>query len=79
MGSSSSLMSGGISIFAELVDNKEMVENQYEIIKGKYPEEYNEIMLVLPDENSISDLLLYGIGLSDQGEFEYMIGKIIDG
>ena len=79
MGSSSSLMSGGISIFAELVDNKEMVENQYEIIKGKYPEEYNEIMLVLPDENSISDLLLYGIGLRDQGELEDMIGKIIDG
>ena len=62
MGSSSSLMSGGITIFAELIDNQEMVEEQYDIIKGRFPKEYNEIILVLPEENTISDMLLYGVG-----------------
>ncbi len=79
MGSSSSLMSGGITIFSELVDNQEMVDEQYEIIKGKFPKEYNEIMLVLPDDNKISDMLLYGIALRDQDELKDMIGKIVDG
>ena len=79
MGSSSNLMTGGISIFSEMVDNKEMLENQYEILQGKLPEKYNEIMLILPEKNSISDMLLYGIGLRDLEELEDMIAKIIDG
>ena len=79
MGSSSSLMSGGITIFSELVDDEEMVEEQFDIIKGRFPKEYDEIMLVLPDDNKISDMLLYGVGLRDQDELKDMIGKIVDG
>ena len=36
-------------------------------------------MLVLPDEHTISDMLLYGVGLRDQDELEDMIGKIVEG
>ena len=79
MGSSSSLMTGGITIFSELVDNDEMVEEQFDIITGRFPKEYNEIVLVLPEENTISDMLLYGVGLRDQDELKDMIGKIVDG
>lgn len=79
MGSSSSLMTGAVSIFAELVDDEEMVNEQYEIIEGEFPKEYNEIMLVLPEDDKISDMLLYGIGLRDLDELEDMIGKIVDG
>ena len=80
MGSSSSLMStAGLSIFSELVDNQEMLEDQYEIIQGKWPEKYNEVMLILPEKNGISDLLLYGLGLRDLDELEDMIAKIVDG
>ena len=70
MGSSSNLMTGGISIFSELVDNKEMLENQYEILQGKLPEKYNEIMIILPEKNAVSDMLLYAIGLRDLDELE---------
>ena len=80
MGSSSNfMMTGGISIFSELIDDQEMLEAQYEMIQGKWPEKYNEIMLILPEENTISDMLLYGIGLRDLDELEDMITKIIDG
>lgn len=79
MGSSSSLVVGGMSIYSEIIDNDKMVNDQYEIIEGKFPKEYNEIMLVLPDDNKISDLLLYGIGLRDIDELEDMIGKIFKG
>ena len=79
MGSSSSLMTGGISIFAELINDDEIANERYEVIAGKMPKEYNEIMLCIPDDNEISDLLLYGLGLRDLSELEDMIGKIVDG
>ena len=80
MGSSSSLLTtGGFSVFSELIEEPEMLESQYEIIQGKFPEKYNEIMLILPEENSVSDMLLYAIGLRDLDELEDMIAKIIDG
>jgi len=80
MGSSSNIMSAGaMSVFSELLDNRDMLEDQYKIIQGKWPEEYNEVILILPDENSISDMLLYGLGLRDLDELEKMIGKIIAG
>ena len=80
MGGSTNLMSTGmVSIFSELVDNQEMIEEQYKLLEGKWPENYNEVMLILPDENEISDLLLYGLGLRDLEELEDMIAKIVDG
>ena len=80
MGSSSSLMpSSGMSVFSELVDNKKMLDEQYEVIKGKLPEKYDEVILILPEKNKISDLLLYCLGLRDFAELEDMISKMIDG
>ena len=80
MGSSSNLMaSSGMSVFSELVDNKTMLEEQYKLIKGKLPEKYDEVILILPEENKISDLLLYCLGLRDFDELEDMIAKMVDG
>ena len=80
MGSSSSLMSSsGMSVFSELVNNKTMLDEQYEVIKGKLPEKYDEVILILPEKNKISDLLLYCLGLRDFAELEDMIAKMIDG
>ena len=79
MGSSSNMMTGAITIYAELVQDQDMVNDQYKIIEGKFPTEYNEIMLVVPNENTISDMLLYGIGLRDLEDMEDMIMKIMDG
>ena len=80
MGSSSSLMTtSGVSIFNELVDDQEMLETQYELIQGRWPENYNEIILILPAKGKISDMLLYGIGLRDLDELESMIAKIVSG
>ena len=63
MGNSSTLMTTSMSIFSELPESTEMVNEQYELLEGKFPEKYNEIVLVLPDENKISDLMLYSLGL----------------
>ena len=66
------------SLFAELPDNEEMIQNEYKLIEGKYPTNYDEIMLILPNEKEISDLLLYSVGLKNQDEFNDMFKKIMN-
>ena len=79
MGNSSTLMTTSMSIFSELPESTEMVNEQYELLEGKFPEKYNEIVLVLPDENKISDLMLYSLGLRNQDELQDLLTKIMSG
>ena len=79
MGNSSTLMKTSMSIFSELPESTEMVNEQYELLEGKFPEKYNEIVLVLPDENKISDLMLYSLGLRNQDELQDLLTKIMSG
>ena len=69
----------GMSIFQELPPSEKMMKDSYTIIKGKYPTEYNEMIIVLPDEDYISDILLYSLGLKDTTNVDNMISKIMAG
>jgi len=66
-------------IFNELLEDKETIQSQYDVVAGKYPENSNEVILILPDPNGISDMLLYGLGLRDIKELEDMIAKMMAG
>ena len=55
------------------------MNEQFEIIEGEFPKEYNEIALVIPTEKTISDFLLYGLGLKDQQELEDSLSKLMEG
>ena len=79
IGSSSSIIGSSMSIFTELPEDSKMVEEEYEIIEGKYPQAYDEVVIVLPSENTISDLLLYGLGLRDLNELEDLISQVMAG
>ncbi len=82
MGGSSmmSSMSGmSTAIFNEMIDNQESLEQQYKVLEGRWPKAYNELLLVLPEENGMSDLLVYGMGLRDDQELMDMISKIMAG
>ena len=74
-----STMGVSMSVFNEMVNSKEMLESQYKMLQGRWPENYDEVILILPEENSISDLLLYSLGLRDSKELENMISKIMEG
>ena len=79
MTSMSSSMGVSTSIFNQIIDSREMLESQYNVIEGRWPENYDEVIIILPDENSISDLLLYSLGLRDDKELEDMMAKIMKG
>ena len=79
--SSTSMMMPGMSsaIFSEMLDDRETLEEQYDVLAGKWPEKYDEMILVLPEPNGMSDMLVYGMGLRDDQEFLDMIAKIMAG
>ena len=63
-------MSSGIAIFNELTTNKKLLNSQYDIISGKMPESYDEMVLIVDENNEIVDYVLYAIGLKDQKEIQ---------
>ena len=65
--------------FQELTNNKDLLEDQYDLLYGKYPEEYNEVVLVLDKNNQISDYALYSLGILDQNELKETFKKIMIG
>ncbi|MCI8640910.1 MAG: ABC transporter ATP-binding protein/permease [Clostridia bacterium] len=67
MGSS---MMTNTDIWMEMLDNQELLENQYDLIKGTWPKEYNEVVLVLKEDGTIDDYTLYSLGLKDQSELK---------
>ncbi|MBQ8043011.1 MAG: ABC transporter ATP-binding protein/permease [Clostridia bacterium] len=74
-----SMASSNVSVFTEMIDDESMLLSQYKMLKGRWPKEYNEVILMLPSENEVSDLLLYSLGLRDAEELEDMITAIMEG
>ncbi len=72
-------MSAYASIYSQMIDNTKLLNESYEILKGKWPEKYDEMVIVLSDRNSISDLLVYSLGLRDTEELSMMVSKIMQG
>ncbi len=67
------------SVYSEMVDNTSDIENQYEVLSGRYPKNYDEAIIVLSSKNEISDLLLYSLGLRDNDELTKMVTSIMNG
>ena len=65
--------------FQEMIDDPELLNNQYDVIAGHWPEKYNELVLVLFNKDSISDFLLYSLGVKDPKEMEKYINQALSG
>ena len=78
--SSSSMMSSMMStdVFYEMPENEDLYVDQYDIRAGRWPESYNECVLVLTSGGSISDFMLYTLGLRDSLELDDMIRAFIN-
>ena len=72
-----STMSSYSSVYSEMVDNTQEIEEQYDLLKGRYPQNYDEVIIVLTEKNEISDLLIYSLGLRDNNELTEMVNNII--
>lgn len=75
MGSSSM---SSYDAFRELLST-DMLKTEYEVLAGRLPEAYNEVVVLVTDRNELSDVTLYTLGLRDQGELEGMMSSVMAG
>ena len=66
-----------MNVFVEMFDNQDLNKQMYKVLKGRWPEKYNEVVLVVEKNNQITDYSLYALGLLDQDELELILKKIL--
>ncbi len=78
---SGSLMSGGLDTYCELMNNRPLLESQYDVLAGRWPNAgaWNEVVVVVSQNNEISDLTLYSMGLLDREQFQENMRKLMMG
>ena len=52
-------------VWSQLTGNPDLLGSQYQVLKGKYPENWNEVVLILDENNQITDYTLYALGVLD--------------
>lgn len=88
MGSSSlsslSPMSSAMNLWEEMLpgDNgkpvSSLLESQYDVVYGSWPTEYNEIVLVLDENNELDDMTLYALGLKSKDDINALMDAAIN-
>ncbi len=67
------------NVFSELIDNSDLLKSQYDLLKGRWPKKYNEVVLIVGKNNEISDYTLYSLGLKDQKDLKKRMEAIQKG
>ena len=65
---SSSFSTMNNDAWTEMLDNEELLHSQYDLIAGSWPKSYNEVVLIVNENNELNDYVLYTLGLKDQEE-----------
>lgn len=79
LNTSFSMFSTYNDVFKELMNNKDLLSSQYDVLAGSWPSNYNEVVLILDENNEISDYTLYALGLKDQSEVKDILTKVMNG
>lgn len=85
--STSSAMSSGMgmgmfsnsSVWNKLLGNQQVLDEQYDVLAGHWPENYNEVVLVVDKNNEVDDYTLYSLGLKDPEEVRTLFKKMMVG
>lgn len=76
MSPSSPMMSQGAVLWQEMLSGEggntvnEVLKKQYDVVYGKWPSRYNEIILVVDENNEIDDMTLYALGLKSKEDMD---------
>jgi len=65
--------SSGMNVFHEMPGDIRMFDYQYQVKAGRWPESYDETVIVLMPDGSVSDYVLYSLGIRDRTELKDML------
>lgn len=67
------------NVFQKLFENDTINKNMFEVVDGRMPSKYNEVVLLIDKDNRISDYVLYALGIKDQKELKELYDKVVAG
>ena len=68
-----------VETFGEMIDNRELLNAQYDVLAGRWPEKPDELILVVDKYSQIGDFQLYTLGLRDQSKLDGLMTKVMSG
>ena len=68
-----------MDMWTQMLDNQDILKQQYDVLAGHWPENKNEVVLVVDKNNEISDFTLYTLGIRDSSELSDMVSTILGG
>ena len=66
-------------MWTQMIDNQEVLDSQYNLLAGKWPENYDEAVLVVNPDYTITDVTLYALGLKDASELKDIMSRLGSG
>lgn len=72
-------MLASYDVWQEMLGNQTLLSSQYDVLEGSWPDNYDEVVLVVDENNEISDYVLYALGLLDSSEVEGIMSRIMSG
>ena len=70
MGMAGQSAMANVNVWSRLTANQDLLKSQYEVVDGRMPSKWNEVVLVVDENNRITDFTLYSLGLLDVAELE---------
>ena len=67
------------SVWNQLLGNQQVLDEQYDVLAGHWPEKFNEVVLVADKNNEVDDYTLYSLGLKDPEEVRTLFKKMMVG
>ena len=65
MDQSGNMMASGMDVWSQLPGNQELLESQCEVLSGRFPNAWNEVVLIVDENNRVTDYTLYALGVLD--------------
>ncbi len=74
-------MGGGVDVFSEMINNQDILDQQYDVIAGSWPssDAADEVVLVVNSNNQISKMTLYMLGILDPNEIDQEMKDLMNG
>lgn len=73
------MMMGQTAVWSELIDNRKLLESQYDVLEGSWPKDKNEVVIVVDKYNRIDDYVLYSLGLRSIDDYNKSVNAIVSG
>ncbi|MDF2514165.1 MAG: hypothetical protein K0S04_4031 [Herbinix sp.] len=75
----SSMYSSQLQVWEEMLGNQDLLDSQYDVLSGRWPSAYDEVVLMVDENNEISDIMMYALGLKDPEEMEKVMSAAMKG